>query len=208
MIKVRLEKLNLDDFTQHLFDQLGMSDWPLACRDKGRKVLEIMYSILKNKKRDQGTSFIYHPIDVALMLINKFNVKDPRIIMVALLHDVVEQDMVAAERNITEKLGKSYLKDVWKLTKEYIAFGRVKEIDDDQKYFKKIRRAGNDLFIVKLSDRISNLKELSECGDPSKIKKYLSDLDTFYIPLAVVKSKYNQRIKKLLSNILEERMRF
>ncbi|MBU1164347.1 HD domain-containing protein [Patescibacteria group bacterium] len=208
MTSKNLEEYNLNDFIHYLFNKFDMNDWPLIWQGKAKKALEIVYLALKNKKRDHGIPFVYHPIDVALMIKNELKIKNPKIIIIALLHDVIEQNRIMAEKNILNKLGKSCLRSIWKLTKEHVAFGRVKKIDDDEKYFRKMLKIGDDLFIIKLSDRISNLKELSECGDYNKIKKYIKDLDTFYIPLTIKRSKNNKYIKKLLSILLKERKQF
>lgn len=203
-----LEEYNLNDFIHYLFNKFGMNTWPLVWQSKARKALEIIYFTLRNEKRDQGIPFIYHPIGVALIIKNKLKIKNPKIIIIALLHDVIEQNRIMAEKNILNKLGKSCLRSIWKLTKEHVAFGRVKKIDDDKKYFRKMLRISDDLFIIKLSDRISNLRELSQCGDYIKIKKYIKDLDTFYIPQTIKRAEKNKYIKKLLSILLKERKQF
>lgn len=191
-------------FVEKNFEKIGISNWSIDWQTKGKNALEIMYLVLHNKNRDQGSPFINHPLNVAEILLKEAKIHDEETIIYALIHDTIEQNKKVAIKLIDKNLGPQYSKGVWGLTKEHVAFNRKKTKNDDNKYFEKVSALPNKLFIVKLGDRLHNLREITLCKNSVKRDKFIFDLNNFYIPLSEKKSKQCREIKVLLNLIQKE----
>lgn len=108
------------------------------------------------RRKDAGaTPYINHPIQLAELLVNEAQVKDPVVIAAAILHDTVEDtETTAAE------LEREFGADIT---------GIVVEVTDDKSLSKverkrrQVERAGNcrpAARLVKLADKICNLRDL------------------------------------------------
>lgn len=127
------------------------------------KVIEDAYSFAKEKHdgqfRKSGEAYIYHPMNVALILISIY--ADYETISAGLLHDVLE-DCDCTEEEMEEKFGKNITKLVEGVTKlSKINFSTENEYLID--YYKKIIVGMSEdvrVIIVKLADRLHNMRTL------------------------------------------------
>lgn len=109
-----------------------------------------------NQKRDDGTPYVNHPREVALIIVRDFNIKfDWHVIVIALLHDIVEDQNILTERRI------------WINFKDQVTQG-VKFVSKDDTsrsvFFPRLFDCNQwRPMVVKLADRIHNLRTLEKC---------------------------------------------
>jgi GTP pyrophosphokinase len=116
------------------------------------------------------------------------------LIIIALLHDTMEDSNIT-QKQLSQKFGKKIAQCVQNLTKEI----EVKEqtnpkIRQKQKfaitreYVKKLSTKGKEEIIVKLEDRLNNLKSIVTTKQINKryekYKRYIAETEEIYIPLA------------------------
>lgn len=138
------------------------------------------------QKRDNGTRYFEHPKSVALILIQELGIYDYEILIAALLHDTVEDtyifgDFDIAFQRIKARFGEWVAECVRLLSKE-----RKERVPDkterDRMYFENLGRTDIRMKIVKIADRIHNLRELVNCK-PVKKQHYLEETEAHYLPL-------------------------
>ena len=127
------------------------------------KVIENAYNFANEKHEGQyrksGEAYIYHPMNVALILISIY--ADYETISAGLMHDVLE-DCDCTEEEMEEAFGKEITKLVQGVTKlSKINFSTENEYLID--YYKKIIVGMSEdvrVIIVKLADRLHNMRTL------------------------------------------------
>ena len=127
------------------------------------KVIQQAYDFAKLKHEGQfrksGEAYIYHPMNVALILISIY--ADYETISAGLMHDVLE-DCDCTPEEMEEKFGKTITKLVQGVTKlSKINFSTENEYLVD--YYKKIIVGMSEdvrVIIVKLADRLHNMRTL------------------------------------------------
>lgn len=191
-----------DKFIETSALYFDLENWS-ELKTQGTGALMICYRCLKDKRRAQGTPFIYHPLRVAAMLKGIYGIQNPRIILIGLLHDILEQNIAKAKPLIEEILGRNYVNDLQKLTKQHIALKRERSPDEDERYFAQLSTLSDDLIIVKLCDRLHNLQEIHMC-DREKREKFLHGMKMFYLPLACDRGENNLIIKSLYWRLTRE----
>lgn len=134
----------------------------------------------KKQFRDNRDPYIFHPLRVCLILAKELKIKDKNTLMIALLHDVVEDSDVTIEE-IKALFGDKVAEGVDLLTKN-IDF--KDDITYQNKYFWHLKRAPKKVQLVKLADRLDNLRELVTCGDITKQRKYILDTSYHYLTWA------------------------
>lgn len=130
------------------------------------------------RKGDISTPYINHPIQVANLLVNEANEKDPVLISAALLHDVIE-DTVRTKKEKKELI--KYIRETF--GDEVLAV--TLEVTDDRSLSKKERKRLQVVHApllsekakkLKLADKAMNVRDIT--GHPpvvwplKRIKKY------------------------------------
>ena len=135
-----------------------------------------------NQKRASGEPYFIHPCAVAEILVDLG--LDAETIAAALLHDVIE-DTSATEDTVRENFGESVLTLVAGVTKlDKIVFKSQEE--EEAENFRKIFIAmAKDIrvIIIKLADRLHNMRSLNFLSKERQIKMAQETLD-IYTPLA------------------------
>lgn len=136
--------------------------------------------------RRSGDPYIVHPCSVARILAEELDIRDPEILAAALLHDTIEDVQAVTKEEIREKFGPNVEAIVEGCTK-------VTHYTGDQQTFKKLvhrkifsgAAARLEVMIVKLADRLHNLRTLSSM--PRRKRQKIADetLD-IYAPLATI----------------------
>jgi GTP pyrophosphokinase len=135
--------------------------------------------------RDEGTPYIIHPVRVALTLVDEVQTYSPTLICSALLHDVIE-DSPITRQDIDRQFGPEIAEIVWLLTK----FEEVTLAD----YLAEIERASaTGAPLVKLCDRLDNLRFLAHSHRLEKKHRYIRTTETYYLPLAARTNQYLHR---------------
>lgn len=133
--------------------------------------------IEKGFKRDNGTDYYTHCVDVANTLIS-FDIKDEDVICAALLHDIIED--VEGYRKITiEKMFNSNVaRLVMLVTKEQGV--DYKQDDNLKKYLSNIATDMNAA-VIKTSDRMHNMLTLEDKTFEARYRKAV-ETETYYLP--------------------------
>lgn len=140
----------------------------------------------KKQLRFNREPYIVHPLRVCIILAEELKIKDEKILMIGLLHDVVEDSDITIEQ-IKELFGKRVADGVSLLTKsEEFKVDIVRQ----KKYFWHLKRAPKKFQLVKLADRLDNLRDLVTCNDELKKRKYILDTEYNYITWAKVANPY------------------
>lgn len=135
----------------------------------------------RNQERDGGGRYFDHPKAVSLIIFDEFGIRfDWRVIVIALLHDIVEDQYLLTERRI------------WINFKDQVAQG-VKFVSKDEEskglFFSRLFLCGQwRPMVVKLADRIHNMRTLSDCTI-EKQKKQKEETRQFYFELCDIAEK-------------------
>jgi guanosine-3',5'-bis(diphosphate) 3'-pyrophosphohydrolase len=156
-----------------------LSDEELA---RVRRAYELAEAAHRGQMRDEGTPYILHPLRVAISLVDELGIHSPVLICAALLHDVIEDSNVTREQ-IAEAFGEEVARIVWLLTKfEGVSLPA---------YLAAICAAAETgALLVKLCDRLDNLRFLSRSPKTEKKQRYIKATERYYLPLAARTNKY------------------
>ncbi len=143
--------------------------------------------------RDEGTPYILHPLRVAVSLVDELEIYSPKLVCSALLHDVIE-DSPTTREEIAALFGEDVARVVWLLTKfEDVSLGD---------YLAAIEAAGETgAPIVKLCDRLDNLRFLGHSSRADKRERYIRTTEAYYLPMA---KRINPYLHDELRRSLEE----
>ncbi len=134
--------------------------------------------------------YIVHPMRVALILIDEVDLSDSDAVAAGLLHDTIEDSAGAVTRStILEKFGQSVADIVCALSKPEYAPGvaRHEQLAD---YHQKLMIAPVKTRMVKLADRLDNIREALLTSERPFQHRYLAETRTTYLPLAQITSDY------------------
>jgi GTP pyrophosphokinase len=141
--------------------------------------------------RKSGDSYILHPCNVARILVEEMEIRDPEILAAALLHDTVEDVQEVTTEVIGERFGKNVEAIVDGCTKITHFLG------DKQTFYKMVHRkifsgaaARLEVMLVKLADRLHNLRTLEAMRRDRRQKVSDETLD-IYAPMARVMGLFN-----------------
>ena len=147
-----------------------------------RLAYEMAEAAHEGQMRDEGTPYILHPVRVAVSLVDELEIYSPRLVSSALLHDVIEDSPITRQQ-IAELFGEDVAEIVWLLTK----------FDDVSlpAYLNAIEAASDTgAAIVKLCDRLDNLRFLAHSPRAEKKRRYIHTTEAFYLPMAARTNKY------------------
>ncbi len=161
--------------------------------------LDFAYEAHGNQWRRSGDPYIMHPCAVARILAEELDISNPEILAAALLHDTVEDVDYVTDEVILDKFGPNVETIVEGCTK-------VTHYSGDQQSFKKLvhrkifsgAAAKLEVMIVKLADRLHNLRTLSSMPKRKRQKIAEETLD-IYAPLATILGLF--AIKRELYNL-------
>ena len=149
-----------------------------------------------DQTRDGGGRYFDHPKEVANIIIHELGIKNNwRLIVTALLHDILEDTYLLSEDRIRRNFGKKvalWVKLLSKVPKEG--------------YHERLSHCDIwEVLLVKLCDRIHNLRTIKSCNE-KKQEKYLRETEALYLPLAdaltaLVPQKHASRAKYIREQI-------
>ncbi|HYP25995.1 MAG TPA: HD domain-containing protein [Blastocatellia bacterium] len=157
------------------------------------RAYELAEAAHRGQMRDEGTPYIVHPLRVAVSLVDELEVHSPKLVCSALLHDVIEDSDTTREQ-VAEMFGREVAEIVWLLTKlDTVSLPA---------YLQAIEAAHQTgAPVVKLCDRLDNLRFLAYSNRAEKKRRYIRTTETFYLPLALRTNRY---LYDELSRWLEE----
>jgi (p)ppGpp synthase/HD superfamily hydrolase len=150
--------------------------------DVVRRAYELAEQSHAGQMRDEGTPYILHPIRVAVSLVDELQIYSPTLVCGALLHDVIEDSPVTRD-DIATEFGDRVAEIVWLLTKfEDVSLPA---------YLAAIEAASRTgAPIVKLCDRLDNLRFLAHSPKAEKKRRYIRTTQQHYLPMAARINKY------------------
>lgn len=158
-----------------------------------KKAFIFAYNAHHNQYRESGETYINHPINVACILADMY--VDVNTLVASILHDVVTLSDVTLE-DIRLEFGESVetlVSGVTKLSKmEYES-----EEDNKNANLRKIIMSFRDdvrIILIKLADRLHNMRTLQYKNSRQRRKKALETMD-IYVPLAYFIGAYNFKLE-------------
>lgn len=146
------------------------------------RAYEVAYQAHAGQTRDEGTPYIVHPIRVAVSLVDELSLYSPTLVCSALLHDVIEDSDITRE-DVGQMFGEQIAEVVWLLTK-------LEEVSLAQ-YLVCIEAAAHTgAPIVKLCDRLDNLRSIVHSPRIEKKRRLIRTTEELYMPLAARTNRY------------------
>lgn len=156
------------------------------------KAYDCAENALDGKFREGGERSFSHSRAVALIMIGCSRVRDHRLIIAGLLHDIVEDCTEWTVGMVEQKFGAYATMLIGYLTRpprwKFISremYGRA--------YHLQFRFAPRDFFLIKLADRLHNMTTLGPCSHAKQIRQ-IEETRKYYLPYA---KKYNILIREL-----------
>lgn len=183
---IRYQKQILEEFQQlnrHLRNK-GMSR---PDRTMVRRAFEFAQKAHEGVKRKSGEPYILHPLSVARIVVEEMGLVDVVSASAAFLHDVVE-DTDFELRDIEREFGSKTMQIIDGLTKikGSMMAGQPEVISKQAENFRKVLLTIADdirVVLVKLADRLHNMRTLGAMRQESKLK-IASETLYIYAPLA------------------------
>ncbi len=132
--------------------------------------------------RDDGERYFEHIRAAVLILIDHLRVKDYKLIIALLLHDIVEDIPSWTIERVRNKYGEEVALMVEYMTKPPLE-NFVSKVERDEAYHSRFEYAPREFFLLKLSDRLHNLITLKGCT-PDKQKRKIEETKRYYLPYA------------------------
>lgn len=158
----------------------------------------------QKQKRDEGTPYIIHPLQMASNLIEELGVKDYEVICASLLHDVVEDTSLKLSE-IKENFGPRVEKLIRNLTRDKKGETNNNKYDNKYKYFLKVMKMDKEAKQIKACDYLDNVRSwpFIPKNHPStkKFERWFREAETMYLPLArSVNFDLTDKLNKALIN--------
>lgn len=147
-----------------------------------RKAFDLALEAHSGTRRKSGEPYIYHPIEVAQIVVDEIGLSTTSIVC-ALLHDVVEDTDVTLD-DIEGIFGETVARIIDGLTKISQVFDQTSSIQAEN--FRKMLLTLSDdvrVILIKLADRLHNMRTLGSMA-PHKKRKIASETLFLYAPLA------------------------
>ena len=172
---------------EDLYDKL----WLESEEDKDK--LRFAYNFSKVKfdwmYRKSWEPYFNHLVRTAEILIDELLVKDVDVVALALIHDLKE-DTNAKDDTIKMRYWEKMLKKLRKLSKNDESLEGKDKAEKTKNYFERLKNCEcKDVALVKLADRIDNLRTMKWIFKPEKIKRKIEETEEYLLPLA---EKYSE----------------
>lgn len=169
--------MNRENFFKNLYQKYSK---------KEMENIQIAYDFAKdrhrNQKRDSGERYFEHCRRVTLHLINE----SANAVILGLIHDC-EEDSILHPAIVKRLFGKyvacgSATLSKFLITADHCGFV-TKTRKSDSQYFQGIASTNRIIKLVKLCDRIDNLKT-SDIWDAQRRKRYIQETEKYLLPIA------------------------
>ncbi|OGM18979.1 hypothetical protein A2686_01505 [Candidatus Woesebacteria bacterium RIFCSPHIGHO2_01_FULL_38_10] len=156
----------------------------------------------RNQVRESGARYFEHVRATALILVDELGITDLDIVTAALLHDMLEDNFLLTSSRIKVTFGERVAALVSTITKPAKEDPRFKSNNErHQWYFEQIRNGSPEAKIIKLADRLQNLRTLASCPSEKQIAK-IKETNEVYLPLiADVAKEYPKKASYLLTQL-------
>jgi (p)ppGpp synthase/HD superfamily hydrolase len=167
----------------HILNVLGAAAWATDDQALADDAGALALTVYDGHTRDQGTPYLEHPLAVVTLLHTEIRVSAPETLILALLHDALEV-APKSEALLVQHLGARFTDRLRAMTADHRLEQRPKAAGDDNSWrFKQAALPSEDL-LVRLADRLHNLRDLAASPNVDRRQRFLHSLKDFYLPLA------------------------
>lgn len=167
----------------HVLTVLSAAAWSTDEQYRARVAGGLALTVYDGHTRDQGTSYLEHPLAVVTLLRTEIRVSHPETRLLALLHDALEVAL-ESEAILVQHLGARFTVRLRAMTADHRLEQRPKAAGDETSWrFKQSALPSEDL-LVRLADRLHNLRDLAASPNVDRRRRFLQSLEDFYLPLA------------------------
>ncbi|MDP2189123.1 MAG: bifunctional (p)ppGpp synthetase/guanosine-3',5'-bis(diphosphate) 3'-pyrophosphohydrolase [Sphingobacteriaceae bacterium] len=138
----------------------------------------------KDMRRKSGEPYIYHPLEVARIVVEEIGLGTTSVVC-ALLHDVVEDTEITLEQ-IEKEFGNVVARIIDGLTKISGLYNKSTNTSDQAENFRKMLLTLADdvrVILIKLADRLHNMRTLDSMPKDKQLK-IASETSFLFAPLA------------------------
>lgn len=152
-----------------------------------RKAVDFALQVHSGQKRESGEPYYVHPQSVAMILVEMG--MDANTVIAGLLHDVVEDGDGITIETVNKLFGADIAEMVDGVTKLTRTGNTSDLLDKEEQQAENLRKMflaiAKDVrvVIIKLSDRLHNMRTLAYCGPSKQMRKARETLEV-YAPLA------------------------
>jgi len=149
----------------HLFNEM-LDIWLdyFLKSDEEQKIVSLLSAIEfaaiahqgQTRKDKDRTPYILHPLTVCFNVWNEGRIKNPDVLIAALLHDTVEDNISVTFKDIFELFGEHISKFVEELSNDR----NLSSAENKQRQIDKARSMSIDVKAIKLADRLANIRDL------------------------------------------------
>ncbi len=161
----------------------------------------------REQVRDNGEPYFNHIVATTFILINEFGVRDVDLIIATLLHDMLEDSNLLSFRGLTTIFGPDVadlVKSVSKPKRKDKRF--ASDWHRHQFFFHQIQKSSVRAKILKLADRLHNLRTLLFCN-PEKQRRKLQETVDVYLPLVQDIRRRDRSLAELIDSKLKGEIR-
>lgn len=177
------KKFNIAAYCERMEQIIGGQEGPAKIF---WEALSFAVSAHQDQRRKSGEVYVSHPLQVAKILVEELEIRDPELLAAAVLHDTVEDVPEVTSEVIGEIFGKNIEIIVDACTKIANFSG------NKQTFYKLVHRklfsgaaAHLEVLLIKLADRLHNLRTMGSMPKDKRQKIAEETLD-IYAPLAKV----------------------
>jgi (p)ppGpp synthase/HD superfamily hydrolase len=170
------------------------------------RIHEGQYRRPKTANPNHRDPYIIHPMRVALILCEEVDMRSTEVIAAAILHDVIEDsDGAVEEGDIAREFGPEVAHIVALLSKppESPDVSRHEQLET---YHRNIASGSISVRMVKLADRLDNIREAFLTDDRKFQVKYLQETREIFLPLAASTNPFFYNALSELCDRLEQQI--
>lgn len=160
-------------------------------------VLALAVAAHAEATRDEGSPYVEHPLRVALVLAEELGISDPDTIMAALLHDVLEDNAQFTADDIARICPDSVVEMVLALT-HCAAADTAADPESRIAYLQRFATSPDPVLMIKLSDRLDNLRSLPFSPSAAKRERYVQETIQHLLPLCEGRGGHFAELNRLL----------
>jgi GTP pyrophosphokinase len=175
-----------------------------------------------NQKRDSGERYVEHPRAVAIIKMDELGIIRRNSIIEDLNHDSIEDTPIfgnstlpysvwvpIANYRISKLFGDEVAQAIIALTKPKVDKVEIKTIEQAKNlYFCNLRNAPPDTILVKMCDRLHNLRSLKETSEEKQIRICRETVESYFAIFENVKEQYPNEHDYLIGKMKKEIVRY
>ncbi|CAF3542144.1 unnamed protein product [Adineta steineri] len=154
----------------------------------------------QKRKDSDGTPYINHPIGVAHILSNEAGIKDIDLLIVALLHDTVE-DTETTHEELQQEFGTRIADLVAELTDDK----NLPKAERKRLQILNAKQLSSDAIIVRLADKIYNLRDLNRDTPVGWSEQRVKEYFEWSVQIARQLAGHNAQMDEILKDLFRQR---